>query len=48
MCVCLQGLTALLGTLPSWLNYTDKEKVEWLNSVLTEVRAVQQQNDNDI
>lgn len=33
----LKGLQHLLGALPSWLSYTEREKVAWLNSTLEEV-----------
>lgn len=33
----LKGMQYLVGQLPSWLSYTEKEKVEWLNSLVSEV-----------
>eukprot|EP00200_Dunaliella_tertiolecta_P001773 CAMPEP_0202346946 /NCGR_PEP_ID=MMETSP1126-20121109/5518_1 /ASSEMBLY_ACC=CAM_ASM_000457 /TAXON_ID=3047 /ORGANISM="Dunaliella tertiolecta, Strain CCMP1320" /LENGTH=747 /DNA_ID=CAMNT_0048938425 /DNA_START=160 /DNA_END=2400 /DNA_ORIENTATION=+ len=33
----LKGLNFLLGGLPSWISYTEKEKVQWLNRTLEEV-----------
>ena len=26
-----------MGHLPSWLSYTEKEKMEWLNTIMEEV-----------
>lgn len=44
----IKGLKYLLGTLPTWINFTEREKMEWLNRILTELwphydRAVCQQ-----
>eukprot|EP00798_Chlamydomonas_sp_ICE-L_P011463 gene11463-34177_t len=33
----LKGLQNLLGNLPSWLSYTEKEKMEWFNSIVEEM-----------
>ncbi|KAF8057744.1 SYT2 [Scenedesmus sp. PABB004] len=33
----LKGCQFLLGRLPSWINKTDREKMEWLNKLLVEV-----------
>jgi len=33
----LKGIQQLLGTLPTWLSYTETEKIEWLNTILEEV-----------
>ncbi|KAK9803778.1 hypothetical protein WJX73_005763 [Symbiochloris irregularis] len=31
-----KGLTRLLGHIPSWVTFRDKEKVEWLNTMVNE------------
>lgn len=31
-----KGLTKLLGGVPSWVTFQDKEKVEWLNTIVNE------------
>lgn len=33
----LKGCQYLLGTLPSWISLTEREKMEWLNRILEEV-----------
>eukprot|EP00882_Tetradesmus_deserticola_P006163 GHRQ01006488.1.p1 GENE.GHRQ01006488.1~~GHRQ01006488.1.p1 ORF type:complete len:665 (+),score=277.92 GHRQ01006488.1:457-2451(+) len=33
----LKGCQYLLGTLPSWINYTEREKMEWFNRMLAEM-----------
>ncbi|MEW5302412.1 MAG: hypothetical protein WDW36_005202 [Sanguina aurantia] len=33
----MKGLQHLLGSLPAWLQYTHKDKVEWLNTLLAKV-----------
>lgn len=33
----LKGCQYLLGAVPSWINLTDKEKMEWLNKLLFEM-----------
>lgn len=33
----LKGLQYLVGSLPSWLSYTEQEKIEWLNQLLAEL-----------
>lgn len=32
-----KGLVQLTGDVPSWINFQDREKVKWLNTVLTEL-----------
>jgi hypothetical protein len=32
-----RGLQHLLGQLPSWISNSEKEKMEWLNSILLEL-----------
>eukprot|EP00879_Flechtneria_rotunda_P017918 GHRR01018780.1.p1 GENE.GHRR01018780.1~~GHRR01018780.1.p1 ORF type:complete len:574 (+),score=155.68 GHRR01018780.1:228-1949(+) len=33
----LKGCQYLLGTLPTWINLTEREKMEWLNRMLSEM-----------
>lgn len=33
--VGVKGVHYLTGHLPSWLNYTEAEKMEWMNKVST-------------
>ncbi|KAK9808833.1 hypothetical protein WJX72_004641 [[Myrmecia] bisecta] len=35
-----KGLTTMLGGVPSWVAFQDKEKVEWLNKAISEVWPV--------
>jgi hypothetical protein len=37
MNIGLKGLQHLLGNLPSWLSYTEREKIDWFNGILEEV-----------
>ncbi len=37
MNVGLKGLQHLVGHLPSWLSYTEKERIEWLNTIMEEM-----------
>uniref|UniRef100_A0A7S0RQP9 C2 domain-containing protein n=1 Tax=Chlamydomonas leiostraca TaxID=1034604 RepID=A0A7S0RQP9_9CHLO len=37
MRIGLKGLQHLVGNLPSWLSYTEREKIAWFNGVLEEV-----------
>jgi len=36
----LKGVGHLLGHLPTWLSYTAREKMEWLNKLLVELWPV--------
>jgi len=33
----LKGLKEMLGTVPAWIHYEERERVEWLNSVLQQM-----------
>ncbi|GMH34868.1 hypothetical protein BSKO_02729 [Bryopsis sp. KO-2023] len=33
----VKGLAALMGDLPTWLSYREKDKVEWLNKILSQM-----------
>lgn len=33
----MKGLKELTGGIPSWVSFQEKEKVEWLNTILTEM-----------
>ena len=35
--VGLKGLQNLVGHLPSWLSYTNSDKMDWLNEILNEL-----------
>ena len=35
--VGIKGLQALVGTLPSWLSFSDSDKMDWFNEVVNEL-----------
>ena len=35
--VGIKGLQSLTGNLPSWLSYTEQEKMEWFNTIIAEI-----------